>query len=153
MPGVNCRALCVLRGPRILFPGRILSARSQLWATLCSSRSQNTTPRPHFDCPQRTVGHFVLFAFPGHHSQATSSMSRANCTPLRDLCVPRVSKSHAVRGIGATPFVTLDPLFKEFRSRRPAMPSSKGRPWGHCTADLKLRTVSPSPPFPSSGRG
>eukprot|EP00959_Pyramimonas_sp_CCMP1952_P191811 4010847-Pyramimonas_sp.AAC.1 len=38
-----------------------LSARSQ----------QNTTPRPHFECPGPAVGHFVFFVLPEHHSQAT----------------------------------------------------------------------------------
>ena len=82
VPGSNCRPLCALRVPRTPFPGHIVTVHCQLEVILCSSRSQNIIPRPHFDCPEQTVGHCVLFVFPEHESQAAFSMSGANCRPL-----------------------------------------------------------------------
>eukprot|EP00959_Pyramimonas_sp_CCMP1952_P132770 2775937-Pyramimonas_sp.AAC.1 len=50
MLGANCRPLRVLRAPRTPNPGHILNARSQLYATSCSSCSQSTTPGPLSEC-------------------------------------------------------------------------------------------------------
>ena len=55
MPGDNCKPLRALRVPKTLFPGHILNARSQLYATSCSSCSQNTISKPHSDFPHARV--------------------------------------------------------------------------------------------------
>eukprot|EP00959_Pyramimonas_sp_CCMP1952_P332546 6963462-Pyramimonas_sp.AAC.1 len=55
--------------------GLALSKQSH---TSCSSTSQNSIPGRHFQCPEPTVGHFVLFDFPELHYRATFWMLGAN---------------------------------------------------------------------------
>eukprot|EP00959_Pyramimonas_sp_CCMP1952_P184690 3861750-Pyramimonas_sp.AAC.1 len=60
-----------LWGPRIIL---LIRAGHQILlavATFGLSRCQNAITMPHFECPEPTVGHFVLFVLPEHRSRAT----------------------------------------------------------------------------------